>query len=47
MQEGIEIIDKCVECGRTWDEDGQVQLSSATEHIINEFVCERCQEEED
>jgi len=33
MQEGIEIIDKCVECGRAWDKDGQVQI-----------ICEQCKQ---
>ena len=44
MQEGIEIIDKCTECGRTWDKDGQVQITPFRIFITREFICGQCEE---
>lgn len=41
MQE--EIIDKCTECGRMWDDDG-CRVTPHQPHILNYFVCDQCDE---
>ena len=41
----INVVTQCTECGRTWDEDGRVQMSSSCVYEIDEFICSVCLED--
>ena len=38
----IDRVDRCNICGRFWDDDGLIQLSSYGIYKINEFICDFC-----
>ena len=42
---GLKRINKCMKCGRTWNNNEQIKLSVVKEYIIKEIICEQCQNE--